>query len=398
MKKILIYKDESTLKPVGGPSGYLYGLRKGLNAVGDKDISICFLQGKGETAEMAQFKQRAKTSRNAIVKPLLHAFRRLKHIKYCISSIYSRKKAAANLNDYDAVHFHTSTEMYALRDELRDYKGKVIFTSHSPQPLSHECIEGSSKMEIALFGRIYKKMIRYDEYAFNRADYIFFPCESAGEPYEHAWPQYSEIKTSKKEQYRYLLSGVGQANITKTRDEVRNELGIPADAFVISYVGRHNEIKGYGRFIDICLSVQKTNPNVYVVVAGNIGPLFPPADNDRWIEIGWTTTPHNYIAAADLFILANKETYFDLVLLEVLSIGTPVIASRTGGNKHFEQEPSEVRLFDSNDEAIGLVNEFIKMDEKVRDSIRQRNKELYQSNFTLEVFARNYVSLLKKTV
>ena len=58
---------------------------------------------------------------------------------------------------------------------------------------------------------------------------------------------------------------------------------------------------------------------------------------DHWIEVGWTNDPHSLIAASDVFVLPNHETYFDLILLEVLSLGVPVVMSRTGGNKFFEQ-------------------------------------------------------------
>ena len=37
-------------------------------------------------------------------------------------------------------------------------------------------------------------------------------------------------------------------------------------------------------------------------------------NNDRWIEIWWTDKPYEIIKASDIFILPNKETYFDLIL------------------------------------------------------------------------------------
>jgi len=37
----------------------------------------------------------------------------------------------------------------------------------------------------------------------------------------------------------------------KAREEVRSELGIPDDRFVISFTGRHNTVKGYDSLISM---------------------------------------------------------------------------------------------------------------------------------------------------
>lgn len=59
--------------------------------------------------------------------------------------------------------------------------------------------------------------------------------------------------------------------------------------------------------------------------------------DSRWKEVGWTNDSQSIIAASDVFVLPNRETYFDIIMLEVLSCGKIVIASRTGGNKYFEK-------------------------------------------------------------
>lgn len=37
----------------------------------------------------------------------------------------------------------------------------------------------------------------------------------------------------------------------------------------------------------------------------------------------------------DVFVLPNRQTYYDLILLEVMRAGKPVLLTTTGGNKHF---------------------------------------------------------------
>lgn len=391
-KKILIYRDGSTLKPTGGPSGYLYSLRQGLSLFHHDNLIIDFLPGGGQSS----ITQIAKANNKKwVLKKCIEIYRRLRHIRTCLRLIYKQKCLPIDISHYDAIHFHTTSDMYEVRDELKKYKGAIILTSHSPQPLSSEIYEGSSKLELFFLKKTYKKMISFDRYAFEKANYVVFPCKTADEPYIHAWPEYSEIKMNKdKNAYRYFLSGTVAAVPRLSRTEVRSKYGLPEDAFVISYIGRHNEIKGYDKLISIGTELIKKHKNLYVLVAGKVGPLLPP-NCERWIEVGWTNDPHSIVAASDTFVLPNKETYFDLVLLEVLSLGTPLVISNTGGNKYFEQFKMDgVKLYDTEKEAVEIIERNMTLEPETISKIMKENTMLYNSNFTIEKFGRNYVDLI----
>ena len=60
--------------------------------------------------------------------------------------------------------------------------------------------------------------------------------------------------------------------------------------------------------------------------------------DERWIEVGWTDEPHSLTNASDCLVVPNRQTYFDLVILEGLSLGIPIVTSMTGGNKYFKKE------------------------------------------------------------
>lgn len=392
MKRVLVYRYEENLKPTGGPNGYLYSLKLGIDQIKNEEISIEFLLSN---KNQSNFKENAKYSDNKIIKYLLNVYRRIKHIKFNLSIIIGKKKIPIDINQYDAIHFHATCDLYFVRKDLSSYKGKVILTSHSPQPLAYEFIESSSPLELKILGKIYKKMLASDKYSFMRSDFIIFPCKYADEPYSRLWPEYEKIKKAKKDSFRYLLTGSIPAKVKRNRIEIRKKYGIPEDAFVISFVGRHNEIKGYDRFIKICELVLKKEKNVYILVAGTIGPLNPPSIN-RWIEIGWTNDPHSIIAASDTFVLPNKETYFDLVFLEVLSLGIPIIASYTGGNKYFSQYNYKgIKLFQSNDKCIEMLLDNMRFSQDEIKSIKNQNISLYESNFTINTFAKNYFGILQ---
>lgn len=394
MKRILIYRVGAQLKPTGGPSGYLYSLREGLALFNHDDFQIDFLPGSAQSPKTKWIKSKNK---NSLLKNLLSIFRVYKHVKFCLGKVYRQKKIPIDVSKYDAIHFHATCDYYEVRDALKNYRGKIILTSHSPQPLSSEFYEGSSQLELFLFKKQYKKMIEFDKYSFINANYVVFPCEFADEPYIHAWPEYLNIKKQRgADTYRYFLSGTVPAKPRLSRIEVRKKYRIPENAFVISYIGRHNEIKGYDRFKRIGLDCLSKYENVYVLVAGNVSPIMPPS-HERWIEVGWTNDPHSIVAASDTFVLPNKETYFDLVLLEVLSLGTPVVISNTGGNKYFKNYNLEgIKLFDTEEEAVSEIKSNMQLSLDMISSIMKENIELYNSSFTIEKFARNYVDLISR--
>lgn len=392
MKKLLIFYNEEELKPIGGPSGYLYSLNMGLKNNKSEKVDISFLHS---TTHLKSIKKSASTSKNIIVKQIYKIYKRCQHIRDILRIIYCCQISPINFEEFDAIHFHSTRDLYVHRKQLEHYKGNVILTSHSPQPLYNEYLEGSSKIELHLFGKVYTKLKEMDEYAFERANQIIFPCQTADEPYEKTWKKYREIKKTKTNAFKYLLTGTVPANVRYDKEAIRKKYGIPNKAFLISYVGRHNAIKGYDNLKKICANLLEKNPNIYVLVAGNIGPI-EPLKHERWIEAGWTNDPHSLIAASDVFVLPNKETYFDLVLLEVLSIGTPSVITKTGGNRFFERyHDNGVFLYGSFEECEKYIYEIMESSEEKKEKMIQTNKDLYESKFTTDIFAQNYLKLIE---
>ena len=130
-------------------------------------------------------------------------------------------------------------------DSLKEYKGKIILTSHTPKPYHLEIIQDIfTDFERKFYKNKWRDFEEIDEFAFNNANYIIFPCEEAEDPYLNNWENYDVIKKQNVNKYRYLLTEFKPCTPKTTRVEVLKKYKIPEDAFVVSYVGRHNETKG----------------------------------------------------------------------------------------------------------------------------------------------------------
>ena len=386
--KVLIYMQSSELAPVGGPRGYIYNLKKELDK--RENTNIFFIESGREVVN--KYKNKIEGLQNEKLKRVLIVIKSI--IKHWNILYGFRHEALCDLSDYECVHFHSTLDMYNVRDSLKDYNGKVILSTHSPTLLSKEIYDSRSVFEKKFCGFIYNKLIKMDEYAFNRANYFIFPCPDAEEPYYNNWNEYSKIKEAKGQYYRYILTGIPQCTVKESRRDIRNKYGIPQDAFVVSYVGRHNEVKGYDLLKEIGDEIL-ADDNTYVLVAGKEEPI-KGLENKNWIEIGWTNDPHSLIAASDVFVLPNRETYFDLVMLEVLSIGQIVVASKTGGNKQFEKMDCKgIILYEDLDEAVSAIEKLKFCSEDYLKKMRNDNLVLFKGNFTCSIFADSYIQLYK---
>ena len=237
----LIYFKENELAPTGGPKGYLYNLNKELKRL--KISNIEFLnENINEDSKIKRIYKRIETKP---MKRFKEIFRN--GVTVALNVIENNKKMYSKIdfNKYDIIHFHSTLSMYLVKDSLESYKGKVLLTSHTPEVAYKEMIEeNASKFNKIVLKNKLKKLEIIDQYAFERADYIIFPTEEAEEPYFHTWEKFKNIKDNHTEKFKYIPTGINEIKLDESIN-FRKKYNIPDNAFVVSYVGRHNEIKGY---------------------------------------------------------------------------------------------------------------------------------------------------------
>lgn len=381
----LIYWPVNHLKPQGGPSGYLCCLKRGLDEI---KAEIDYLPKIGNNDNKGRG---ASVFRNCVWMADLHRMLKLGNLAHCESS------PQVNINSYGLIHFHSTQDLFEARKWLKTYDGLVVLTSHTPCAPHVEKLNWfwGEKAKRAARKRLYEPLRKIDEFAFSRADAVIFPCKEAEEPYRHTWDGY-ERAVEKTPRY-YVPTGTIPCVAKVSREAVRARLGVPQEAKVVSYVGRHNDVKGYGDLKEFADNYLTQNTNAWFIIGGAEGPIYG-LNRDRWIEVGWTDDPHSLISASDVFVLPNRETYFDLIFLEALSLGVPIVASRTGGNKFFERFGSRgIRLYSTASELRECLDELlVRYNDYDIEVCRSDNKELFANEFDDLVFARRYQRVLKR--
>ncbi|MDD3228843.1 MAG: glycosyltransferase family 4 protein [Oscillospiraceae bacterium] len=370
----LIYLNEEKLTPRGGQNAFGYYINEELLRHGED--RVLFLTQKATTGTESDLIRWLKTFYSMFICP---------------------PKKAGKFGAYDFVHFHTTKELYMERRNLKGYHGKVLLTSHSPMPFSMEMFERLKQKSPRLASKpVLRLFQKADRFSFERADYVLFPCEDAMEPYVHHWPKFAEIIQNKASCLRFVTTGISDRKAVLSHAEICANMKIDPNTFIVSYVGRHNAVKGYDLLKKIGAQYLEMHQDCHFIVAGKEQPergLLHP----QWHEIGYTLDPYSYVAASDVFLLPNRETYFDIVAIEVLSLGKIIIASRTGGNKYYEKAGLKgVMLYDTLDEAAVLLDRVSHMTVSEKHALEQENYQFYQNRLTSEKMYESYMEMLEE--
>ena len=156
------------------------------------------------------------------------------------------------------------------------------------------------------------------------------------------------------------------------RIEVRKKLGISLKTNLILFLGRLNEDKGIIDLLDSFKILKKQKKDIALLIVG------PDESNiDRYIRnnlseytdsiylVGFTSSPHRFMAAADIFCLPSYREGFGMTAVEAAACELPVITSRIYG------------LTDAVEENVtGLMHEPGNIEQIVNSLIKILNQEV----------------------
>ncbi len=126
--------------------------------------------------------------------------------------------------------------------------------------------------------------------------------------------------------------------------QFRNRYGIPADSFLVCAIGQICARKGLRELLEAFCVGQAQSPEMHLAIVGKAVFQHEESYRDSLVEFvyakGLADRVHftgelrdvsPALQAADLLVLNSFEEPFGLVLVEAMSSGTPVLATRVGG-------------------------------------------------------------------
>lgn len=218
-----------------------------------------------------------------------------------------------------------------------------------------------------------------------------------------------------------LLSRITSIPIAKSRSKViylgvrpNNRLplntalkyGLKIGKYIVN-VGKLEKRKNQRYFIDLAEKCQKINPDVKFVFVGPeemeekefiLEQISQKGIENNFIFLGEQSRENVYSLMRDSLLYFHSATSesFGMVLIEAMSVNTPVCSLRYEAVSELLPETSEM-IFEPNDsfDKISETIRKVKEDEFYRESILEKQKETFDNHFTLSAMTKMYETYYK---
>ncbi|UXZ04973.1 glycosyltransferase [Moraxella nasicaprae] len=262
-----------------------------------------------------------------------------------------------NASQYKYIYFHEDIDFYCVQD-LIDKEQIVIYQPHTPQLHSEEfaCYAPEHVEKINMIKKAEKAV-------FERADIVVLPNE-------YCQPIYQTL-ISPKNTFYYLLSGA-----KNNYDKPSSMIDLPQSTINLMYIGRRNEIKGFDIILDNFRKARKTRKDIHLFIIGNGEKI----EEEGITDIGFSDKPLDWYHSVDYLLNANRQSYFDLSIIEALSTGVPIIMSHNFGHYYYQNKSPLITTYDITqpDALYRILNENLTK----RDRTIHANRELYEQELT----------------
>lgn len=220
----------------------------------------------------------------------------------------------------DRIHMHWGKDLplAVLAKRLSKRKPKLVYTR---------------QMQITR-----PKRDRYHEFMFSNVDLVITITKALGDAMRRFLnPRYAERVVP-------LYYGVAEPRSFLSADErrsLRQQLGLPDDAFLVGLFGRIKRYKGQHLLVEALARAASEGKPIAGLIVGRAMELEyleglkeqckGQGIADRVIFKDFIDNPQQLMQACDCVILTTVEETFGLVLVEAMRAGVPVIGSDRGG-------------------------------------------------------------------
>lgn len=185
----------------------------------------------------------------------------------------------------------------------------------------------------------------------------------------------------KEDKIKVIYNCIDSFFYNETAINLKEEFNLTQDSFIIGSVARLIPAKGVQDLIKAASILKSIN--AYFFVAGD-GPFREELQkminslnlNDRFFLLGYRDDIPSFLRNLDVFVLPSHEEGFGISVIEALSEGVPVVATKVGGVPEIIHDGVEGILVEkeSPEELAKAIEKFLK-DEELRKSMGLRGKE-----------------------
>lgn len=184
------------------------------------------------------------------------------------------------------------------------------------------------------------------------------------------------------------------------REVLRQKMGIGKDDTVVLYIGHLIRAKGF----DSLLRASNKMKGVKFVFAGldKEGILEHTPDRRNILSMGFLPSfseeLYRLYHIADVFLLPTRWDNCPLTVIEAMSFGLPVLATRVGGVPELVKDGVNGRLFELRDlsKLDTVLKRFIEEEDLV--SMGGKSRKIYEKEYSVDAGMERYLRMYKKLI
>jgi glycosyltransferase involved in cell wall biosynthesis len=179
---------------------------------------------------------------------------------------------------------------------------------------------------------------------------------------------------------------------------VRAELGLPADAELVGQIGRVDSFKGAPLLVRSAREVVSQRPHAYFAFVGHAEPGVQQAlwelatkdgVDDRFRFTGVRNDVPRLMGAMDVVTLPSINEACSMAIIEAMTMGKPVVATRAGGNLELVADGATGILVERTSEALAAAINDMLGDPARRLLMGMAAEQRANTLFTAQVMAQN---------
>lgn len=247
--------------------------------------------------------------------------------------------------DIDLIHCHYLREHYtALLAKRYNKKIRVVYTNHFVIP---------NNFITRLSNRLLDK----------RQDQMIAVCNRGREQLmKNGW---------KGERIQVVFNGVDLEAWAGEGSTLREELGIPADRFVMLCASRFAHDKGHAYLMRSLKRLTELSDRPFTMVLAGDGELLEPTralarelglTDDQVKFIGFQTDMKNLFKGADLYVNPSQHEALSFLIIEAMAAGLPAAITDMGGNSDILTGPDqggELLVYDDPAQTAAVLARFL---------------------------------------
>lgn len=285
---------------------------------------------------------------------------------------------------FDIIHCHSSKAGVAGRiaSILNGVSQKSLYTPHGLATLSTEAVGYKALLiwlaEFLLGHLACQKVIAvsHDEQAYMLKTFKF---------------SHNKVKV--------IANGISLPNPSRSRQAIRQELGIPDDALVFGFTGRLTYQKNPELLLKAFHHLNHPQSYLLIVGTGELLDSLKQTTHPRVIFTGERTDVPDLLRVFDIFVLPSRYEGLSLAAMEAMAAALPIICTRTFGASELVEEGVNGLIVESeNLQALTEAMRKLADSSDLRHSMSQAAKLRFEEKFSADRMMKSlrelYVSLV----